>query len=142
MSGYLTIEGKSMVWTICPDCKTLHAFERTIYDAAIQRRPDFTIHCPNGHGWHYKSEKEKSDEERIRQERDRLKQQLAQKDDEIAEARRAAAAAEKKASTEKGKVTRLMNRAKAGVCPCCNRTFTNLARHMASKHKGEEATVQ
>ena len=25
--------------------------------------------------------------------------------------------------------------AKAGTCPCCNRTFTNLARHMASKHK-------
>lgn len=24
----------------------------------------------------------------------------------------------------------------AGVCPCCNRTFKNLARHMAGQHPG------
>jgi DNA repair exonuclease SbcCD ATPase subunit len=24
-----------------------------------------------------------------------------------------------------------------GVCPCCNRTFINLQRHMASKHPGK-----
>lgn len=31
-----------------------------------------------------------------------------------------------------------------GVCPCCNRTFSDLQRHMASKHKGfaaEEVTA-
>ena len=27
-----------------------------------------------------------------------------------------------------------MDRVKAGVCPCCNRSFQNLARHMKSKH--------
>lgn len=26
-------------------------------------------------------------------------------------------------------------RTKAGVCPCCNRTFKQLARHMETKHK-------
>jgi hypothetical protein len=25
------------------------------------------------------------------------------------------------------------------VCPCCNRTFENLARHMNSKHRGYAA---
>jgi hypothetical protein len=25
-----------------------------------------------------------------------------------------------------------------GVCPCCNRTFQNLARHMAGKHPDYE----
>ncbi len=34
----------------------------------------------------------------------------------------------------KGIVTRLRNRASAGLCPCCNRTFSQLARHMKSKH--------
>lgn len=31
-------------------------------------------------------------------------------------------------------VSRLKNRASAGVCPCCNRTFVALARHMKAKH--------
>lgn len=29
---------------------------------------------------------------------------------------------------------RIRERVQAGVCPCCNRTFQNLARHMATKH--------
>lgn len=34
----------------------------------------------------------------------------------------------------KGANTRLRRRVAAGVCPCCNRTFQNLARHVASQH--------
>lgn len=34
----------------------------------------------------------------------------------------------------KGHTTRLKNRIAAGVCPCCQRTFQNLARHMKCKH--------
>jgi RNA polymerase-binding transcription factor DksA len=34
----------------------------------------------------------------------------------------------------RGQVTRIKNRVKNGVCPACNRTFEDLARHMASKH--------
>lgn len=31
-------------------------------------------------------------------------------------------------------VIRLKNRAKNGVCPCCHRTFKQLAQHMKTKH--------
>jgi hypothetical protein len=34
----------------------------------------------------------------------------------------------------RGAATRLRKRAAAGVCPCCNRSFVELARHMATKH--------
>lgn len=34
----------------------------------------------------------------------------------------------------KGLVTKTKNRIGNGVCPCCNRTFQNLARHINSKH--------
>jgi predicted RNA-binding Zn-ribbon protein involved in translation (DUF1610 family) len=34
----------------------------------------------------------------------------------------------------RGQATRLRNRAAAGVCPCCNRTFKQLAAHMKAKH--------
>lgn len=43
-------------------------------------------------------------------------------------------AAERSASAYKGRVTRLKNRAAAGICPCCTRHFENLHRHMSTKH--------
>lgn len=81
------------------------------------------FHCPNGHSRFWKE----STLDKIRRERDRLKQTLAQKDDEILAERRRTAAA-------RGIATKLQKRAAAGVCPCCNRSFENMARHMATKH--------
>lgn len=63
--------------------------------------------------------------ETIRAEGD--KQQLARAEEEMQAERLRAELAEKKA-------TRVMKRAQRGVCPCCNRTFQNLAQHMKSKH--------
>jgi len=88
--------------------------------------------CPNGHsqGW----SKERSESEQTRRERDRLKQKLAEKDDEIRQERERKEAAERQVAAARGQVTRLKNRASKGVCPCCNRSFENLHRHMTSKH--------
>lgn len=36
------------------------------------------------------------------------------------------------------KAERKLKRVNAGVCPCCNRTFQNLAQHMSLKHPGQE----
>jgi len=38
------------------------------------------------------------------------------------------------------KTANLKKRVAAGTCPCCNRTFSQLARHMAAKHKNYTAT--
>jgi hypothetical protein len=35
---------------------------------------------------------------------------------------------------EKAAKTRIKNRISKGVCPCCNRTFQDLQRHMTTKH--------
>lgn len=37
-------------------------------------------------------------------------------------------------SAQKAQTTKLRNRAKNGVCPCCTRSFTDLRRHMTTKH--------
>lgn len=37
-------------------------------------------------------------------------------------------------AAQKGVTTRIKNRIGNGVCPCCKRTFTNLARHMKGQH--------
>ncbi len=43
-------------------------------------------------------------------------------------------AAERSAAAARGQVTKLKNRAAAGICPCCKRHFVNLERHMGTKH--------
>jgi hypothetical protein len=56
--------------------------------------------------------------------------QREQKDRE----REAKEQAERRLSATRGVVTRIRNRVANGVCPCCNRTFADLHRHMASQH--------
>jgi septal ring factor EnvC (AmiA/AmiB activator) len=97
---------------------------------ARRRQDKQNFYCPNGHQMAYTE----SEADRIRRERDRLRQQLAERDDEIARQQRMREAAERQAAAARGQVTKLKNRASAGVCPCCNRTFRQLAAHMRQKH--------
>ena len=76
-------------------------------------------YCPNGHQRVYR--------ETVTQERDRLKQKVAELHDEACKARSDAFIAEEK-------VRKLKKRAAVGTCPCCKRTFSELARHMKAKH--------
>lgn len=89
-----------------------------------------TFYCPNGHPQHFCE----SEATLLRRERDRLKQQLAQRDDALTHRREQQAQTERKLAATKGVVTRLRNRVGAGVCPCCTRSFENLARHMQTRH--------
>lgn len=135
MSVYLGLEQHQTA--TCPRCKTQHTLPAELYHTAMAKRNDDktqTIYCPYGHPWHYTPQRELDEQEKIRQERDRLRQRLAEKDDYIREERERREHAERSASAYKGKVTRLKNRAQAGLCPCCNRSFQNLHRHMQTQH--------
>jgi hypothetical protein len=103
------------------------------------------FYCPRGHQQYYSGASEADklrqqlDEER--RQRQRAEQKIAQKDDEIRDWKATANDQRDKAEHErrrangyKGHATRITKRAKAGVCPCCNRSFQQLARHMATKH--------
>lgn len=134
MAYFFIWNGEPYVMETCSRCKTSHAFSRALYDVAMERREQGSITCPNGHSWHYKSQAEMDEDALLRRERDLLKQRVAQKDDEIKRQRELTAAAERQTSAQKAQVTRLKNRAKAGLCPCCNRHFTNLERHINGQH--------
>lgn len=136
------------VFETCYKCKEPFAMSRELYN--VRQRDHANFHCPHGHAQHYIEGLSEAD--KLRQERDRLKQQMAQKEDEqkerIAQKDREIAAAwaatnkerEKKlherrrVSAARGQVTKLKNRAAAGVCPCCTRHFENLHRHMTTQH--------
>ena len=42
--------------------------------------------------------------------------------------------AARRAAAARGQVTKVKRRISRGVCPCCNRTFADLARHMSGQH--------
>ena len=126
-----------MAWTTCAQCK--ERFGLTDETEAVLRKSGQGFHCPWGHPLSFRLGP--SEEELLRKERDTLKQQNAMWRATADEQRDRASAAERRASAARGQVTKLKNRAAAGVCPCCNRTFTNLARHMAGQHPAFAAEI-
>jgi hypothetical protein len=115
----------------CGNCGITFWVPITFYRQKLKDKTNW--HCPNGHARHFVSE---SPEER-------LKRQLAAKEEELRLERDRVARGERQLSAARGRVTRIKNRVQHGVCPCCNRTFQNLLRHMATKHpdwKDQEIT--
>lgn len=104
-----------------------------------ERRADKrTFYCPNGHGQCYAGETPAQRANRLRE--DALEAWRQERAARLA-AQDQAAAAERSLRTTKGHLTRQRRRAANGVCPCCSRTFPNVADHIAEKHpKYVEAT--
>lgn len=121
-----------MTWNNCYKCKCQIWIPDELNSAALHDRGVIPFYCAYGHKQFYIEGESEAD--KLRRERDRLTQRLAQKDDEIGRQREMREAAERRASAARGQVTKIRNRVGHGVCPCCNRTFENLARHMAHQH--------
>lgn len=120
----------------CCKCGMVFGMPEEFYTTAKQLSESMTWYCPAGHPQHFVSGG--TEAEKVRRERDILRQRLAMYSEQTDQERRARKAAERSAAAYKGAATRMKNRAKAGVCPCCNRTFQNLARHMATQHPDHE----
>lgn len=121
----ITIRGEHYSVTQCGTCGVWYTVPETVH-ANHQRLGGYSF-CSNGHQWGWPSGAEEKEREAIRLERDRLKQAAARLEDEISSERARAVAAEKK-------YLQARRRAAAGVCPCCNRTFSNVQKHMLTKH--------
>lgn len=133
----VAIRGTRHVVSDCITCGILYTVPERMWNE--QRKFGGYHHCPNGHrqGW----SKTESENAKIRRERDRLTQQLAERDDAIAREQSRRKIAERSSAAYKGQVTKLRKRAKAGMCPCCNRHFNNVDRHMKSQHPDFEASA-
>lgn len=123
MSGY---------WSKCYRCKSDMWMPQSQYETAQAMKSNFTFYCSYGHPQCFVDGE--SEEQKLRRERDILTQRIAQRDDEIKRQRELREAAERREAAQKANVTKLKKRASAGVCPCCNRTFLALQKHMTTKH--------
>lgn len=113
----------------CCKCGMVFGIPEHFYISMRQLAEKGTFYCPAGHPQCFASGQ--SENEKLRLERDRLKQHEAYLEDQLREERESSKRA---LAVERGRLTKLKNRLNAGVCPCCNRTFQNLQRHMATKH--------
>lgn len=108
-----------METTECVTCGIMFAFPVGFDE---ERRKDHKgFYCPNGHSQHYTAESDAERNARLLKEEQARHQRTITRNNELAE--------------EKAKLERKLRRVDRGVCPECNRSFTNLARHMACKHK-------
>ena len=86
-----------------------------------------SCYCPLGHSWHFIG---KTEAQLERERREQTERRLKATRDLLA-------AEERSHSATKGQLTKTKKRVANGVCPHCNRTFTNVQRHMRSKHPEE-----
>jgi hypothetical protein len=107
----------------CATCGVDFAIPRKLQE--IRLIDGATFYCPFGH--HNVYGPGKSREELQRERAEAFERQLANLDETLRSERASHAAT-------KGKLTRERKRTTAGVCPCCDRSFVQLARHMKTKH--------
>ena len=91
------------------------------------RQKGKSFFCPNGHPQSYTGEP-------IEEKYKKAKLALASATESQKWWREEAEKKARSLSATKGQLTKTKNRIAKGVCPCCNRQFINLQRHMETKH--------
>lgn len=103
-------------------CSIPFAIPQSLYNQA-QGPNHTTFYCPAGHSCSYGNN-----------EFDRTKENLAWYEKALTRSQESESATARQLAAQKGVTTKLKKRIAAGVCPCCNRQFQNLHRHMAGQH--------
>jgi uncharacterized protein with PIN domain len=101
----------------CGTCGVIYGFPNDLYEQ--RKRDGLGFFCPNGHERYF-----------TETDRDRLKAAQARNrhlEDQLS-------ASKQEAEEHRRTILRERSRFARGVCPCCNRSFTNVRRHMETKH--------
>lgn len=105
----------------CFKCGVLFAVDESLQKNWLRDKTSF--YCPNGHAQSYT----KSTAERLQEQLDAAKRDAEWQ-------RQRAETADKRLVAAKGQMTKLQKRVNCGVCPHCQRTVSQMARHIATKH--------
>lgn len=121
-----TIEATTTLEVIeCGVCHIHFAMPKWMYRDRLSDKGWFW--CPSGHQIHYMGERDSDKVQRLAGQLDQART--------VANDLRARLDYQQRATKANAtRLRKLKTRVSNGVCPCCNRTFQNLQRHMASKH--------
>jgi hypothetical protein len=102
------------------------------HHARARRSSDVEFFCPNGHGQVFSE----TEEQKLKRRLERKAEDARWYESQLTHMRDQLQATERSLRGQKAAKTRIKNRIAAGVCPCCKRTFQNVARHMEGQHPG------
>ncbi len=115
----------TMVTELCCNCGVAFAMPSDLQEK-FKNNSNKWFYCPNGHQQHYTG---KSDAQKLKD----TQELLAQKQNQLDFEKRMRADTDLRLK----KATNKLDRVHKGVCPCCNRNFKDLRRHMETKHPEE-----
>lgn len=109
-------------------CGIYMAVPDSLFDQAYNRGK--TIYCPLGHTMTWRE----TETDRLRKRTEAAERKLAYEQSRRDQAEAGAREERERTAAARAEVARTRKRAAAGACPCCNRSFVQLQRHMATKH--------
>lgn len=112
-------------------CGIQHAIPQSLRNEQLRQHDEgksMGVYCPLGHSYVPSGE---SKAEKLRKQ---LAAERARHDQDRADLRDRIQREKHHSRALKAAKTRLKNRIAKGVCPCCNRSFQNLHRHMQNQH--------
>ncbi len=123
----------------CQSCGVVFAIPKIMHDNCKTHGGYWS--CPNGHRWGYRKGDEQSKAERLQTQLKKA-QRLCDRNLERAnrmmrerdEMSGLAVTERRRANGYKGQMVLAKKRTAAGKCPCCERTYKQLARHIARQH--------
>lgn len=113
----------------CPACGFVFMVPDTLLGR--RRKDGKTFFCPAGG---CRMDYGETEAQKLQAQLDRTQRQLATSQSTLTHERDQRTAAENALRAQRGANTRLRKRVSNGVCPCCSRTFADVARHMAGQH--------
>lgn len=140
--GATFVTEQRLVVETCCSCQMQFAMPSELKQRLLDGRTNGkskTFYCPAGHPQWYVGE---SEADALRRERDRLKQDNAYEAERRKRAQDEAEHQRARANGYKGALAKTKKRVGNGTCPCCQRSFENLRRHMATKHPEFATTVE
>lgn len=111
----------TMITEICCSCGVAFGIPSDLQDQLLKTKNLF--YCPNGHRQSYTKSKAEILQEKLDVEKIESEKKLREMTDRMLDE-----------TNRRMKVERQLKRVHNGVCPCCNRSFQNLQRHMKTKH--------
>lgn len=122
MTAIMTISKRiSLVQEDCCACDITYAVPEAFKNKRLQDGQLF--YCPSGHAQSYTESENKT-----------LRRQVEQLQAKLTHERDQRLAAEAEAARTAQEAQRTRTRVANGVCPCCKRSFANVARHMKGQH--------
>jgi len=121
---------------VCCSCFTHFAMDINLNNKRLNEGGSF--YCPNGHRQYYTE----TEVDKLKKANQQLKSDNAWYSGRAERLAIDLETTKRSKAAIKGQLTKTRKRIVNGVCPCCNRTFGDLAAHITSKHPDFKEAVK